>query len=104
MRYIVLVLTLILSACSGGSGSGSGGSPAPTTISLAMSFEQGPPGEIEVRTQLTVQTGPAGFIPDASFLGITADFGTLGTVTVITVPGAPANQTNFSTTLMPPRP
>jgi len=97
----VTILSLLLFSC-GGSSSGSSGGGTSTTISLAISFEQGIPGEVDVRTQLTVQNGPADFVPDASFLGISADFGTLGNVTVISVPGAPANQYTFSATLTPP--
>ncbi len=98
MKHILLVLSLMLFACSNGSQSGN----TPTTISLAMSFEQGNPGEIKVRIQTTVQNGAVGFVPDAAFLAISANFGTLGNVTAITVPGALANQYNFSATLTPP--
>jgi len=98
-----IVLALALFACSSGSG---GGEPptgnVPTTISLAMSFERGNPGEIDVRVRTTVLTGAVGFAPDAAFLTISADFGTLGSVTPITVAGASANQFDFSVTLVPP--
>ncbi len=101
LTFIVITLSLLLFACGGSSSSSPGGGTS-TAISLAMSFEQGNPGEIDVRTQLTVQNGLAGFVPSAALLMINADFGTLGSVSVITVPGTPANQYNFSATLTPP--
>lgn len=98
MKHILLALTLALFAC-GSSQNGGNNTPS---ISSEMMFEQGNPGEIDVRVRITEQAGTIGFVPNAAFLTLTADFGTLGNVTAITVPGALANQFDFSAILTPP--
>ena len=98
MKHILLALTLVLFACGG---SENGGNSTPP-ISLEMMFEQGNPGQIDVRVRITVQAGTVALVPNAAFLTISADFGTLGNVTAITVPGALANQFDFSAILTPP--
>ena len=98
MKHILLALTLTLVACSS---SNNGGNSTPS-ISSEMMFEQGNPGQVDVRVSITETAETVGFVPNAAFLTITADFGTLGDVTTITVPGALANQFSFSATLTHP--
>jgi len=99
----LLVSVLLLAACGGGSDNGrppTGGTPI--TLGIAMSFARGNTSEIEIGIRTTVVTGPVGFVPDVAFLTVAADFGTLGSVTAITLVGAAANQFDFLATLTPP--
>jgi len=104
MKHLLFALALLpfacLFSCSDDTQS-SDTSPA-AAIVLAMSFEPGSPGEIEVRIQITGQNGSLGFTPDSALFEVSADFGILGIVTEIVLPNAVANQFNFSVTLTPP--
>lgn len=98
MKHILFMLTLVLFACTNNQNGDNSTSP----INLVMMFEKGNPGEIDVRIRITVQTDAVGLVPNAAFLSISADFGTLANVTAITVPGSLANEFNFSAILTPP--